>query len=196
MKKRIIGLILALTLLLLGGCTEDPQQDPTVTTAGIASLEEYREKVIAAAEVITYDAELLLEYDPNREVYISLANADCDYFSEYWFGKGNVVVITKEHYDPAEIQVNLPMETKYTVEVMDVTDWCGAPAYRSEQSQYGLQLYQYMCMQGVDWQELGKLQAYVASAQNLLRQNVGVANKGEENRAYTEIAAMYQEMGL
>ena len=192
MKKRIISLFLV-SVLLLSGCAVDPQRDPTETTTGLASLEEYREKVIAAAEVITYDAEPLIEYDPDREVYISLANTDCDFYPTFWISKANLVIITKEHYNVEDIQVNIPMKTEYTLDIKDVTDWCAVPAYRSEQSHYGLQLYQYMCMQGFDWQELGKLQAYVDSAQKLQRQNVGIADKGEENKAYAEIAYMYQE---
>ena len=188
MKKRIISLILA-TVLLLGGCAGDPQQDPTVTTAGTTSLEEYRQKVIAAAEVATYDAEPLIEYDPNREVYISLANRNCDYYPNYWFNRENVIIITKEHYDIDEIQVNIPMQTEYTVEIQDRTDWCTVPAYDSEQDRFALHLYQYMCLQGVDWQEIGQLNANVDAALQLEFQS-GTDQKARQ--AYQTLRKEYQ----
>ena len=186
MKKRLFSLIMALTLLLLSGCTGDPQQDPTVTTAGTASLEEYREKVIAAAEVVSYEAQPLIEYDPDREVYISLANQDCDFYPGYWFTKGNVLILTKEHYDTDEIQVKVPMQTEYTVKVNDWTDKCAV----GSSSSYGLQLEQYMCLQGVDWREIGQMLSYADAAQQLIFQG---GKDQEALKAYQTLQDEYLE---
>jgi len=189
MLKKILCILLG--MLILTGCAVTAPTEPTEgSTPGATSSETYLENVKAAANVIRYDAEPLIEYDPNREVYISMSNQDYVYYPGYTLNSNVAIIITREHYDIDEIQVNIPMQTEYRVRITDWTEACTVASYNSKQPGRGLQLYQYIAMQEVGWQEISEMQAYANAALGLMIQSKG---NMEEYRAYETIHKEYTE---
>jgi len=190
--KRILCILLVLTLFL-SGCAGDPSnttpstnatgKDDPVYTACLQNVQN----LLGEQNNLTTTSPLL-EYDPNREVYISVANQDCDFYPNYWWWKCTALVITRDIIDPNQIQVSVPAQTEYSVQVTDLTEYVLAPAYDSEQSSYGLKQYQYMSMKGIDWEEIARTQALIDTAQSLASKS-----NGEERQTYIKIAT---DMGM
>jgi len=189
MLKKILCILLG--MLILTGCAVTAPTEPTEgSTPGATVSENYLENVKAAANVIRYDAEPLIEYDPNREVYISMSNQDYVYYPDCTLNGNVAIIITREHYDVSDIQVNIPMQTEYQVRISDLTESCTVASYNSKEPGFGLQLYQYIAMQEVGWQEICEMQAYANAAMLLMRQNTG---NPQEYQAYEAIYKEYSD---
>jgi len=182
--KKLFSLFLALLLLFLCGCTKEPIVNPTesnVATFGTtgstpavtiptAALPEttvsddtdidYHQEIMSKMhEIPEYNTEPLIEHDPERQVYISLANQDCDFYPDYFFTGLMFWVITREHYDKSKISVKIPSQTSYTVHVEDMTK----RAFELDPKQpsgrdgiYGLTQWQGFSLLGANWQQLGQ----------------------------------------
>jgi len=183
MKKRILSLILALILLLVGctaGETPDPAQSSTPATT--QSVDYWAEVKAHTQQIPPYEGKLLVEYDPNREIYVSLANRDMDY---YIINSGfiNFFLITRERYEADQIQIQVPIQSEHQIVIEDITDM-----YRIDSDQEGrhIKYYQYLCLQNADWQFLAQQLAYAKAATSLVRNEVGY--KSETKMAYDAIA--------
>lgn len=186
MKK--VFCILLLTLIL-SGCVQDPL--PTTPSTNINGIDNavytaclQKVKALAEERNTFVSPAPLLEYDPDREVYISVANQECDFFPEYSWTKCTAIVITKGPIEPDEIQVNIPMQTEYFVEVTDWRDTVLVPSYNSEQPSRALQLHQYMSLNGVDWEAVSLMQLESDIALELSREC-----DESERLAYIKIAS-------
>lgn len=171
MSKRLTCMLLAI-LLLLCGCG-DTTTDTTAGSAAGSDTIDYHQNVLAQVpEVIPYDGELAIPYDPDRQVYISLANQDCDFYPETGIGVNYLSfwVLTLEPYDVSQIQVTFPAQTEYEVLVKDFSENCADTKHNhngTNLSQYSLTYDEYMCMQQLDWLELAKQEAYIGTATKL-----------------------------
>jgi len=125
--KRMICLILSMSVLFCG-CTANPQPTETTpastegSTAGTAQPVDYMQNVLDLAQ-IPADPEpqpLLLDYDPDREIYIGLSNQNSDYFPNR---EGNnytqFYIYTREPMTEADFQFQIPCQTEYTVTIQD-----------------------------------------------------------------------------
>lgn len=197
MKKRWLSLLLALTLLLLCGCSgnTDPtgsnSTDPAATTVDLES-NIYHQKVMEQMyDPPVYDGEPPIPYDPDRQVYISLSNQDCDFYADY--GSVGVVfwIITREHYNEDDIQVHIETSAKYEVSVADMTESCQVLSHNAFYPTYGLQQNQYICMQQPDWQELARSAIYNGIVADFIRRT---APGSEERAGYTELRHVYRDV--
>lgn len=150
MKK--ICLLLAI-VLLLSGCGKEPTitESPTITDPLEGTIPTDKLPV-----VLEYEGELLIPLDTEREVYISLANQDIDFYPVNDGPFVNFNILTKKHYSESEIKISIPMETSYEVLVEDYSEW-----YRqvpSDETGEALSLEQFMFMQDADWRILGQMQ--------------------------------------
>jgi len=142
-------------LLLLSGCAEGPQTDPVTTgTPGTSGTEvlgetipetiDYHQTVLdmmaTLPEIKPYDGEIRVPYDPDRKVYISLTNQDCDFYPDCDFNY-NFGIITLEPYDVSQIQASFDMQTEYAVTVLDYTDFAGGFGYDDYQMYSKQDLY-------------------------------------------------------
>lgn len=194
MGKRLLCMILAVALLLCGcggGPTSDSQATDAGSTSGAGEPIDYLQNVKElAGEILAYEEEPLVEYDPDRQVYISLENQDCDFYPGISSG-GRVIILTREHYDVSRIQLNIPSQTQYEISIEDITPYCTVAAYNSERKSHGLQNYQYIALQGVDWHEIAQKEAEARAAMTLAQQNV---SDKEAYQAYKEICDAYNEL--
>ena len=150
MKK--VCLLLAI-VMLLSGCGGEPAiTEPPTTTDSIEGTVPTETLPV----VTEYDGELLIPLDPEREVYISLANQDIDFYPVNDGPFVNFNILTKKHYSESEIKISIPMETSYEVLVEDYSEWYGqVPSAENGES---LSLEQFMFMQDADWRTLGQMQ--------------------------------------
>jgi len=180
MKKRILSLFLAM-VLLLGGCTGQPRQDPTESTAATTQPIDYWANVKAeTAPVPAYNKEPLLAHDPNRVFYIDLINRDMDL---YLLNSGFITffLITREHYELDQIQIRAPLLSEHQIVIEDKT---AHTLLGSDQDGWQIQYHHYLCMQNADWQELAQQAAY---AQTAVRLNFESADPAI-HEAYSAIA--------
>jgi len=190
--KKLFSLFLALLLLFLCGCTKEPIVNPTesnVATFGTtgstpavtiptAALPEttvsddtdidYHQEIVSRMyQIPEYAADPLLECDPDRQVYISLVNQNCDYYPEYYFLGQMFWVITRDHYETSQISVQVPAKTKYDVQVADLTDRVLKTTPNGGDGLYCLLSYQHFTMQGADWKQLAEDTLYEQIARDL-----------------------------
>ena len=186
--KKIFCFLFVLVLLLSGCSQESPSTAPSTNVNGIdnAIYESCFQKVKALSEERKglVSSEPLLEYDPDREVYISFANQECDFYPDYSWWKCTALVITKDAIDPNQIQVNIPIQTEYSVEVTDWRDTVLVPVHDSEQPSRALKLDQYMSLQGVDLKEIAQMQLEADLALQMMNQC-----DESERLAYVKIAS-------
>ena len=149
MKK--ICLLLAI-VLLLSGCGREPAitEPPTTTEPLDGTMATETLPVVPE-----YDGKLLIPFDPEREVYISLGNQDIDFYPVNDGPFVSFMILTRKHYSESEIKISIPMETSYEVLVEDYSEWYGqVPSGETGES---LSLEQFMFMQDVDWRTLGQM---------------------------------------
>lgn len=169
MLKRLLCVILALSLIPLSGCmqnvpkdavapsdnaeqpsTERPANEEKQPPEGISTEDWYR--------VPEYTDSPLIEPDPERQVYISLPEQDCDFYTDAPYGV-TVYVITKEHMNANDISVRVPMETSYNAKFTEFSK------YRNLSDDGGdFMLYHYMSLKGVDWHEFGQMYSDASEA--------------------------------
>lgn len=172
MKK--LCLLLAV-LLLLTGCVKEPAPEvslqPTVTTSeetvvpaqttlppetteneNKATLETTPdgEIVIPDFGIPDYEGELLIPYDPDREVYICCGSQDFDFYPGSGWSK--IHILTRKPYPIEQIQVQIDSQIEVSVKVYDATKSINTKGY----SCFDLSLYHYISMQGGDWKEIAQ----------------------------------------
>ena len=172
-RQKWLALLLALVLTLgtLAGCANDPGQGSTpgaeTTPEGtgtepsispetqLAGIETQPTELGWMETVPEYTGTPLIEPDPDREFYITLANQDCDYYSDTVFAGTSLYIISKKMYNISEIGASIDMRNPYRVEVRSWTD-----QYHQKMTDSGGDFfcnYHYLTMQGVDWRELGQM---------------------------------------
>ena len=125
-------------------------------------------------EVETYTGSPILEADSDREIYISLANQDCDFYPGLPYSGVVFSIISRTEYSPEEIDVSFPGETSCKVTVRNHNDYFQDIALNRETGNYGpdgQQPYHYLCLQNVDLQELAQKRSdasYAKDAYNAL----------------------------
>ena len=180
MKK--LYLLLAL-VLLISGCgihTELPYSpQSTAATVGITTPStgqqtqweprEVPEVEDVALQIPPYEGEPLISYDPERQVYISFQNQDVDFYPNYYFKGITGFVITKERIEIEDIQVNIQAMTEYEVKIYDFKEITDQLAQgQMIQSPVTLESYQYLTMQGIDWQAYSQLFANYNAAGTII----------------------------
>ena len=211
--KKWLALLLALVLTLgtLAGCANDPGQGSTPSTE--TTMEGTGTEPGAPTEtqlagtlpppteptllqtVPEYTGTMLIEPDPDREVYISLANQDCDFYPDDYFTGVGMNIISKKMYDESEIGISIDMQTPYKVTVWDRTDECHQKMADSIAGDFFCN-YHYLSLQGADWRELGQLaldeiNSRAEQAKYLAQEQHSVLDP--EFQALQEIGQRYQE---
>lgn len=185
---RKIFCILLATIMLLSGCAHNPSTTPSTNSTGTedvihtACLQKVKE--LAAEKKSLVSAEPLLEYDPEQDIFISVANQECDFFPGYSWWKCTAIVLTKETINPEDIQVDIPIETEYSVEITDLKDTVLIPSFEVTNPHSAFKLYQYMSLQGVDWDTITQMQLEADIALQLKNQC-----DEHERLAYVKIAS-------
>lgn len=172
--KKWLTLLLALVLALgtLAGCADDPGQgstpgtettpEHTGTEPGAPTETQLAGTLPPPTEPMLlqtapeYTGTPLIEPDPDREVYISLANQDCDFYPDDYITGVSLNIISKKMYDESEIGISIDMQTPYEVTVWDQTDDLRQKMPENSAGDFFCN-YHYLSMQGVDWRELGQL---------------------------------------
>lgn len=136
--KRIITILLALVMLC--GCTAEPLQ----------TAEPPHQAAVPTSPIKPGCS--LVEYDPERSIYIDFTNVDRDiYLRHSWSPFVRFRVYSLEPLDPAQISVYLPIETGY--ELIPV-EQIGPSGERDTDGQYldtNYPNYLYAQYCGVDW---------------------------------------------
>ncbi len=180
MKK--LCLLLAL-VLLISGCgihTELPYSpQSTAATVGVTTPStgqqtpweprDVPEVEDVALQIPPYEGEPLISYDPERQVYISFQNQDVDFYPNYYYKGITGFVITRDRFEVENIQVNIQAMTEYEVKIYDFKEITDQLAQgQMIQSPVTLESYQYLTMQGIDWQAYSQLFAYSNAAQSIM----------------------------
>jgi len=185
MIKRLFSLMLALLLVTLCGCSNgvtgpaESQQttgstsvQTTAAPTGQASAwipREVPEVEDVALQIPAYAGEPLIPYDQDGRVYISFRNQDVDFYPNFYFRGITGFIITKDHYEIEDIQVNIPVKTEYQVEIYDYEEINKRLAQgESILGATTLREYQYLCLQGIDWQAYSQLLAYSNAAAGII----------------------------
>ena len=170
-KWTALLLALVLTLGTLAGCADTPGQGSAPSTettlehtgtepsippeTQLAGMETQLSKQGWMETVPEYTGTMLIEPDPDREYYLSLANQDCDFYPGGMFGGTSFYIISKRLYNITEVGVSIDMQNPYRVEVRSRTDDCHQKMMDSGGDFFCN--YHYLAMQGVDWRELGQM---------------------------------------
>ena len=165
MFKRIALFLLAAALLLCACGKNEPAQESSAaqdpsdpSSASVFTWERPTVDGVSTDDwetVPAYTDSPLISPDPNRQVYISLANQDCDFYPDLFYRAVTVTLLSKEKIDPAKISVEIPMQTGYSVSVLDWTEDCRELACRGV-ANLGLADYQYFSLHGIDWAQIGQ----------------------------------------
>ena len=164
-------------LLLLTGCVSDPTPavtlQPTVTTAPeetvlptqtttppettesennlILETTPDGEIVIPDFDIPEYEGELLVPYDPDREVYF-LFQQDIDFYTGAYLSRASGQILTKKPYAIEDIKLLADIESEMTVTVYDESE----PVWDSNAGWYTMHDYHYVSIQGGDWKEIAE----------------------------------------
>ena len=167
MKKILLYMFSCLLILsILASCTEDrptkPQNDPTVCqtkpTETIPEL-ELPEKVPMPV-VDREKTGALIEYDPNRELYIMTGYNDCVFYlqlsSDSCYG---FYIFSKNPLDVSSISVDIPVVHPYVVSVKEI-EMKGVASPDDNSSNYEINQFPYelyQCYQGKDFHKMAEL---------------------------------------
>jgi len=187
MKKRIIGLILALTLLFLGGCTGNVQQEPTVpNTTGTTEPVDYWQNVKdRAVDLPVYESdEPLLEYDPDREILITWVNQSKDFYTNPYGNATSFSILSREALTEEDIEIQIPCQTEYSI--LKITDFSRSFASDANWSKHGFNDFVSLCYNGTDFRELWQYGAWITAALELERESFE-AKKQEDGKNYQQI---------
>ncbi len=197
MKRRLFCLLLAFVLLLLCGCSDNESQEPAQSASDYC-----HQKVMERMEKVQfrppYEGKPLLEYDPDCRVYISLGGLDLDLYPDTSIGYSAFYfwVISLDPFSESEIRVEIPVQTEYTVSVLDASQMCHGTIYHDEiPVNFGLTEQQYMCMAGVDFQERQRQAMYATICNDLLlefRANAFTPGMTPEQIAQIKASEQYQ----
>ena len=195
--KRMLCLILS-AIFLLSGCAADPQPTETApastagSTVGMTETVDYMQNVLDLAQ-IPEDPEpqpLLLDYDPDRTIYIELANNNSDFYP--WREGGNSVgfqIYSRSPLDVTDIQFQIPCQTEYEVLVRDTSR-----SFAPDAGNLSVGIYNNVpCLLqlGTDFGELMRYSMICGAAGKLRRENM-VGSDKEATEAYRKIEEEYQ----
>lgn len=96
------------------------------------------------------------------EVYISLSNQDCDFFEDYMYAGPSFLIISKKEIGKANIEIKLPIQTSYSVEVRDDTQRFRTVKYLQERPgaelvQANFEFEHFLMLRNSDWKELARI---------------------------------------
>ena len=151
--KKIIALFLTCSalLFLMTGCSGSQKPDTEEPQTLVDSSQW--------PKVEAYIGSPILEADPDRDIYISLANQDCDFYPSLPYTGVTFSIISRTEYSSEEINVFFPGKTSCKVAVRNHNDYFQDIALNRETGSYGpdgQQPYHYLCLQNVDLQELAQ----------------------------------------
>ena len=162
--KRILTLLLLLPLFLSIGCkTPSAEQTcasekPLPTAAPVSTAEPSA----AASPRPSSDSVSFTPGWSDGEVYVSLANQNCDFYDGASIMSGvSFKVISEKEIGKEKIRLNVPMQTVYTVEVADVTDEFRTLSKDGVYGNFGFQTF--LMLQNPDWEKLGEIRAEEAA---------------------------------
>lgn len=164
MKMRWMTLC-GIICLLLAACTPDTINQettdaPTTTGIGVENLTEYDPAMWPV--LLPYTGTPLLEADPEREIYVSLSNQDCDFYPGLPYQGIAFDLFTRTAYAPEDISVELSIQSGYHVSVTVLDDAFQHIDLDPETNCYGYggqMPYHYLCIQDVDLHTLGQLRS-------------------------------------
>ncbi len=191
-----VTIILSLSALLLCGCSGESSQNPTEETtiptgASSTAAVDYLQNVtdLAQQRMPVYDEAPVIEFDPDRRIYVHVPKLDADLF---YSEPHPLWVYSLDPLDPEQIQLHIDCQTAYTMEyVGDYSKYCRVKEREAEMlPDLALQEFQYYSMQGVNWQELALLKAQAKAAYDLGLENV---KEPEISRAYRAIYEDFQQ---
>ncbi len=134
-----------------------PSAEPTDATDGIVYDPSTWPKVTE------YTGSPIFEADPDREIYISLQNQDCDFYPGMVYTGAAFEIITKEYYKPEEIKIVFPGKTRYKTKVTERNDefqhieWDEMPGYNFHSD--GQHLFHYLCLHHADLRTFAQMQS-------------------------------------
>jgi len=194
--KRICALLM-IGLLLLCGCTKDPNKDPTgestvdPTGASSTAAVDYLQNVkdLARQRMPVYDEEPVIKFDPDRRIYVHVAKTDADLFMSEVLP---IWVYSLDPLDPEQIQLHIDCQTAYTLEYIgDLSEYCRVKERDAKMlPDLALQEHQYYSLLGINWQEMALLKAQEHTAFDLANENLG---DPEVYLAYREIHKEFQQ---
>lgn len=164
MRKYLCFLLTALLLAaLLTGCDTGgvpaptgPNIESTQPTSETTVPNEGTEAPVVYLPMPENPGNNLVEYDPDREVYILLENMDVTIYGPvYGF---SLTVMSKHVLDPTQMQIQIPCENAYETVGFTMSEF----NYRNTEYEYGssdsyLPFYVYQNYLGVDFSLAGKL---------------------------------------
>lgn len=119
-----------------------------------------------------YSASPIMEADPDRDVYIGLANQDCDFYPDAPYNGVFFFMITKDAYSLDEIKVDFPGKTRCKISVREYNTEFQDIARDRETGSYGADgqmPYHYLCLQNVDLQALAQKKSDASYASQAYR---------------------------
>ena len=143
-------------------------------------------------KVEVYTGSPILEADPDREIYIGLANQDCDFYPGVPYTGVFFFVLTKEAYSSEEIKVSFPGKTRCEIRVRDYNDVFQDIARDRETGSYGpdgQQPYHFLCLKNVDMRSLAQKRSDASSASKAY--NALVEKNQVTNEAYVSLIEAY-----
>ena len=191
MIKRLSIIILVSFCLALYGCTHGETAETTENKDAVSENETHLtpDESFTADESLTFsgwtrpvidgvtdDWPIVPEYtgkpliapDPDRSAYFTLANQDCDFYPNGQCRNVGFFILTKEPFGKENIKVRIPIETGYEVSVDDWSKYCHSLEYDGyTHTVYGLDSYQYLSLQGIDWRGFSQLYHDCYNAYNL-----------------------------
>ena len=201
-RQKWLALLLALVLTLgmLAGCADDPGQGSAPSTEttmeGTGTEPGPPTEPTLLQTVPEYTGTPLIQPDPDREVYISMADhQDCDFYPDTVISGAYLYIVSKKMYNESEIGISIDMQTPYKVTVWSQTDECHQKMADDTAGDFFCN-YHYLSMQGADWQELGQLalddrNSSIAREQYLAQEQHSTLDP--EFQALQEISQRYQE---
>ena len=163
-KQKSLSIMLATLVLclLVGGCAV-PLLEETDTTATQASGTLTDESLVSLSGAKFFPAEytpevILPEYDPQREVYFDCHGWDYDFYPNGSHSYVRFAILTKNEFSSEEIQVSLPLESGYTVQITQEVLFHRPEWLAYDQYVYGgMPFHVYQVYQETDWAELASL---------------------------------------
>lgn len=172
-KKNALFLVCLILVSLMIGCNRNPETavptEPAVPDSPAAP--DILADPSQWPKVEAYAGVPLLEADPNRDVYIGLANQDCDFYAGPVTTGIFFVVLTKKAYSTNDIKVEFPGKTHCEVRV---SEYNSVFQNIGEHTVDGQQLYHYLCMQDIDlkaWAQRNSDEVYADKALSALTEN-------------------------
>lgn len=155
--KRILSCLLVLLLCLSIGCTR-PDEHTNVSDTPISSVAS-ASSAAPTSHASARPSPAPVSFIPgwfDGEVYVSLANENCDFYDGASITSGiSFKIISEKAIGKDRIRVSVPMQTAYTVEVSDVTDEFRTLSKDGEYGAFGFQ--HYLMLQDPDWEKLQEI---------------------------------------